>query len=122
MKFERPQVPAIGPHAPLVGIVETCQQLHHRRLAGPGLPDECHSLAGADLEVDALQGLRQGTPVGVVAHEQPRVGGSAPAGAGPRPGSPESRGVGEVHGLEAQGPAQPPRPLGVQRVRGERVE
>ncbi len=38
-------------------VVETCQQVDHRRLAGASLPNECDGLAWLDIEVDIVQHL-----------------------------------------------------------------
>jgi hypothetical protein len=48
------QVVAVDQDATAGGVVEARQQLHDRRLAGPGVPDQCHRLAGLDLKRDAV--------------------------------------------------------------------
>ena len=61
-EIDRPQVVAIGSNRPLVGVIETSDQLHHRRLAGAGLADERDGLPHSDLQVDLAKCLGRLSP------------------------------------------------------------
>ena len=115
---------AVDLDAPLIGIVEACQQLHDRRLAGAGLADERDGLPRRDLQVDAAQRLRWLAPAGVAGLQQPRILGSAPINrtCSLEAGAIGRHGIREAHVVEAEVAVQAADLLGIRWIGRERLE